>query len=146
MSLNSQDPRAAAFVAQLDVTTAAIAAVQPEMAASTTALIAVGVQVQAAIVLVNSLINSLSNSTVGSDAFLLNWASGMRGNLQSYAQTLATLTGQDRANAVTLTNTDLFSVGALFLNDWTRALDIAMVNGLQDPLITQPTKIAIPRN
>ena len=146
MSLNSQDPRALAFVAQLDIATAAIAAVQPETSASTTALLAVGVQVQAAIVLANALLASLNNSVVGSDASLLNWATGMRGNLQSYAQTLATLTGQDQTNAVTLTNTDLFSVAANFLNEWTRGLDIGLVNSLQDPFITQSTKIAIPRN
>lgn len=147
MSLSSSDPRAAALVAQVNTAVAAIATVQPEASASTTALTAVVALVQIALATAQTLITSLQTTTNPSDATLYLWAVGVAGNLQSYLGSLETFTGQDNGNAtMVIGGTTLFHIAAQYLNDWTRAFDIASINGITDPTISVATRIAIPRN
>jgi hypothetical protein len=132
------------MIAQQAVAAAAIASVQPETAAPTRSLLAVATTVQQTIAQASALQALVAGNTdaVSSGVYLA--ATSLLSALQSYLSTLNSLTGADGATAKPYFGTDLFTIAATELGDWTRWTDIAAVNNLVDPYIATPTVLFIP--
>lgn len=122
----------------------AISGVQPESAASIASLLKVAGVVSDAIEQVEALQSLVQAATDAPSVTVFLWATQLLGSLQSYKSTLLSLTGGDGANAETISGTDLMSIAATYLGDWTRWTDIAALNGLVDPLLATPMLLKIP--
>ena len=139
------DPRAALAQAQLGNTVSAIAAAQPESQASTSTLLSLSSTVSSTVNATNALASTLAGSSLTADISLFLAASNISAAAQSYVTTLGALTGANLANVVTQNGGDLFTVAATQFGDWTRAFDLAAVNGITDPFLSGAVSVTIPQ-
>ena len=141
----ASDSRTLAVGASLATSNAAIVAAQPESQSSTSTLLSLAKTVASTVGAANALATTLNASTLAADVPIFLFASNVASAAQSYVTTLGALTGANSANVVTQNGGDLFTVAATQFGDWTRAFDLAAVNGITDPFLSGAVSVTIPQ-
>lgn len=138
------DERALPTINDANALNTALNAAAPVGAASTTTLLALLSQTVLLLTDAQALRTLLQDQSDPTSLALYSWAGTTLGCASALYQTLGSLSGADGANSRQVSGTDLFTIAATELGDWTRWPDIAALSGLTDPFIDGPTTIIIP--